>query len=204
MHVLLVFKMAFAYLDNANIPGDVINIIARRSHELTLSSGLQQIQMLPSAFERFAVRDMSSRSVDDAVTQLTRIYGRDDVMLFTDSCDIYDVGIIAFNDGSDYFIMWFENIYGTIYLIEGQYNYDLDIVNVERLYYKNDSSSEPETNAPYIHHGLNGAPFCILAMIMGEGSTRCTMSMNQIYTSWHNPERVCEWFRRCTSHTYHS
>lgn len=191
--------MAFSYLESVGIPGDIVDDIAKTIHALTL---LPALNIVPSFFEKFASRDDSTNH-DDALSRLREIYGRDDIMLFQEGCEWYDICIIAFDD-SDYFIMWFLNkSYGITYLMEGNYDYDYDIFTVERFYHKSSFDSEPVTDsnyhAPFIHHGLNGTPFSTLATVMGEGSMRCTMSfMNDTKFQWINPEMVCAWFLRIT------
>ena len=190
--------MAFAYLDSIGIPGDIIDAIAWTTHKLTLLPGLCNT---PSFFERFTTRDLDIH--DDALTRIKRAYGRDDVMLFTEGCAWFDICIIAFG-GSNCFIMWFKNkTFGTTYLIEGEYDYVVDRFTVDRFYHKSHFEAPPCTNAsqhaPFIHHGLNGTPFSILATVMGEGSMRCTMSMSNDSTfHWIDPVAVCSWFERQT------
>lgn len=189
--------MAFALLENAGLPVEIVDDIARTTHALTLLPGLRDIS---SVFERFASRDFST-SREEALSKLCKVYGRNDIMLFNEGCDWFRTTIIAFDD-SDYFIMWFLNtLSGTTYLMEGEYDYEYDIFTVERFYYKSSYDAVPTTNsddhAHFIHHELNGTPFSILATVMGEGSIRCTMShLNETRFQWINPDVVCEWFQR--------
>lgn len=187
--------MAFAQLEQSNIPGDVIDIIAKAAHRMTLVPCLHNV---PSAFEWFVARDSST---DDTVSKLRRFYGRDDVCFFTDSCNMYDAAVLSFNN-CDYFIMWYADTrYGITYLIEGEYDYEHDVFTVDRFYYKSDAEAPAMTDAcehaPYIHHGLNGMAFSLLATIMGEDSGRCIMSfLHRSDVHWIDPDRVCSWFQR--------